>query len=48
VGALIKTTEIVSLEAMEKAMKTHVSERFRSLNLKALALGLELGGHVHG
>ena len=48
VGALIETTGIVSLEAMEKAMKTHVSERFRSLNLEALALGLELGRQVHG
>jgi 2-oxoglutarate ferredoxin oxidoreductase subunit gamma len=47
-GALIQTTRIVSLEAVEKAMKTHVSERFRDLNLKALRLGLELGEKVHG
>ncbi len=43
VGSLIETTEIVSREAMEKALRTHVSERFRDLNLNALALGLELG-----
>ncbi len=47
-GALIQTTKIVSLEAMEKAMKTHVGERFRDLNLKALRLGLELGEKTHG
>ena len=47
-GALIQTTKTVSLEAMEKAMKTHVSERFRALNLKALRLGLELGEKAHG
>ncbi len=47
-GALIQTTKIVSLEAMEEAMKTHVSERFRDLNLKALRLGLELGEMTHG
>jgi 2-oxoglutarate ferredoxin oxidoreductase subunit gamma len=43
VGSLIETTKIVSREAMEKALRTHVSERFRDLNLNALALGLELG-----
>jgi len=48
VGALIETTKLVSSEAMEKAMKTHVSERFRALNLEALRLGLELGRTVHG
>jgi len=48
VGALIETTKIVSREAMERALQTHVSARFRDLNLKALALGLELGRDVHG
>ena len=47
-GALIEITKIVSLEAMEKAIQTHVSERFRSLNLKALEIGMELGRQVHG
>jgi len=47
-GALIEATRIVSLGAMERALQTHVSERFRRLNLKALHLGLELGRQVHG
>ena len=47
-GALIEKTGVVSLGAMEKAMQTHVSERFRSLNLDALKIGLELGRQVHG
>ncbi|HSB04281.1 MAG TPA: 2-oxoacid:acceptor oxidoreductase family protein [Thermodesulfobacteriota bacterium] len=47
-GALIASTQIVSLEAMEKAIQTHVSERFRSLNLEALKLGLDLGRQADG
>lgn len=47
-GALIASTRIVSLEAMEKAIQTHVSERFRNLNLEALNLGLELGRQADG
>jgi 2-oxoglutarate ferredoxin oxidoreductase subunit gamma len=47
-GALIETTKIVSREALEKAIQTHVSERFRSLNLKALQTGIELGKGIHG
>ncbi len=47
-GALIGKTQIVSTEAMEKAIKTHVSERFQSLNLEAFRLGMELGRHGHG
>lgn len=43
VGALIETTKLVSLEAMEKAMRTHVSQRYQALNLEALKIGLELG-----
>jgi len=43
VGSLIEATKIASREAVEKALRTHVSERFRDLNLNALALGLELG-----
>jgi 2-oxoglutarate ferredoxin oxidoreductase subunit gamma len=47
-GALLEATKIVSIEAMEKAMKTHVSERFRALNLEALKLGQQLGREVNG
>jgi len=47
-GALIEITRIVSRDAMERALQTHVSERFRNLNLEALRLGIELGGEVHG
>jgi 2-oxoglutarate ferredoxin oxidoreductase subunit gamma len=42
-GALIEITKIVSARAMRKAIGTHVSERFKDLNLKALQLGLTLG-----
>ncbi len=48
IGALIETTKVVSPEAMEKAMMTHVNERFRRLNLEALKSGIELGRSVHG
>jgi 2-oxoglutarate ferredoxin oxidoreductase subunit gamma len=47
-GALIETTKIVSARATRKAIHTHVSERFRSLNLKALRIGIDLGRRVHG
>jgi 2-oxoglutarate ferredoxin oxidoreductase subunit gamma len=47
-GALIEITKIVSPKAIQKAIHTHVSERFRSLNLKALRIGIELGRRVHG
>ena len=46
-GALIETTKVVSAKAMRKAIQTHVSERFKDLNLKALQLGLTLGRGVH-
>jgi len=48
VGALIETARIVSPGAIRKAISMHVSERFRSLNLKALQAGMELGRKVHG
>jgi len=48
VGALIEATRIVSPGAIRKAISMHVSERFRSLNLKALQAGMELGRKVHG
>lgn len=47
-GALIETTKIVSSQALQKAIHTHVSERFRSLNLRALRMGIELGRRIHG
>jgi 2-oxoglutarate ferredoxin oxidoreductase subunit gamma len=47
-GALLEITKIVSLKAVQKAIHTHVSERFRSLNLKALRMGIELGRRPHG
>jgi len=47
-GALLEATKIVSIEAMKKAVKTHVSERFRALNLEALKLGQQLGREVNG
>ncbi|OGP88193.1 MAG: hypothetical protein A2156_03805 [Deltaproteobacteria bacterium RBG_16_48_10] len=47
-GALIEKVKVVSQEAIEGAIKTHVNERFRSLNLKALKLGLELGRRGDG
>ena len=47
-GALIEITKIVSLKAIKKAIHTRVSGRFRSLNLKALQIGMGLGRRVHG
>jgi len=47
-GALIETTKIVSPRAIREAIHTHVSERFQSLNLKALRIGMDLGRQVHG
>jgi len=47
-GAFIEITNIVSSGAIQKAMKIHVSERFRDLNLKAFEMGLELGRQAHG
>jgi len=47
-GALIAITKIVSVKATQKTIRTRVGEGFRSLNLKALEIGIELGGRVHG
>jgi 2-oxoglutarate ferredoxin oxidoreductase subunit gamma len=47
-GALIESTKIVSPKAIRKAIPLHVSKRFRSLNLKALQIGIELGRQIHG
>lgn len=48
VGALIGATQIVSSEAIRKAIAMHISKRFRSLNLKALRTGMELGRKLNG
>jgi Pyruvate/2-oxoacid:ferredoxin oxidoreductase gamma subunit len=47
-GGLVEITKIVSPKAIRKAIALHVSERFRSLNLKALRIGMALGGQIHG
>ena len=47
-GALIAITKIVSVKATRKAIRTRVSKGFLSLNLKALGIGIELGGGLHG
>lgn len=47
-GALVGATGIVSRGAVEKAMGKHVAERFRSLNMKAFDLGIELGSKADG
>lgn len=48
IGALVETTKIVSPKAIQKAVHIHVSERFRSLNLKALQIGMKLGKQING
>jgi 2-oxoglutarate ferredoxin oxidoreductase subunit gamma len=47
-GALIETTKIVPAKAMQKAIALHVSQRFRTLNLQALKIGMALGRWTHG
>lgn len=47
-GAVVEITKIVSPKAIRKAIALHVSERFRSLNLKALRIGMALGRQSHG
>lgn len=47
-GALIEVTHIVSPKAIRKAILVHVGERFQSLNLKALRVGMELGRKMDG
>jgi 2-oxoglutarate ferredoxin oxidoreductase subunit gamma len=48
IGALIQITKIVSSKAVQKAIRHHISERFRTSNLKAFRMGMELGRRVHG
>jgi 2-oxoglutarate ferredoxin oxidoreductase subunit gamma len=47
-GALVEITKVVSPKAVRKAIGLHVSERFRTLNLKAFQIGTELGRRTHG
>ena len=47
-GGLVAITGIVSSKALRKAIQQHVSERFRSLNFKALTVGMALGRQIHG
>ncbi len=47
-GAFVAFTNIVSSRAIQKAISIHVNERFLSLNLKALRLGMKLGRCLHG
>ena len=46
-GALVETTHIVSPKAIQKAIALHIHERFRTLNLKALRMGIELGKQIN-
>lgn len=46
-GALVETTKIVSTKTVRKAIALHVSKRFRTINLKALQIGMELGRQTH-
>jgi 2-oxoglutarate ferredoxin oxidoreductase subunit gamma len=47
-GAFVEITKMVSPGAVRKAIRLHVSEKFQGLNLKALQVGMDLGGQVHG
>ena len=46
-GALVKTTHIVSPKAIQKAIALHIHKRFRALNLKALRMGMGLGNQIN-
>jgi len=47
-GAFVEITKLVSLKAAKRAMSTHVSERFKEINLKALRLGMDMARHRNG
>jgi len=46
-GVLVETTKIVSPRSIQKAIIFHIGERFRTLNLKALRTGIELGKKIN-
>jgi 2-oxoglutarate ferredoxin oxidoreductase subunit gamma len=47
-GAFVETTKLVSLAAIKKAIRIHVSDRFKEINLKALVLGMDTARRRHG
>ena len=47
-GAFVEITKIVSPRAVRKALKIHINERFRDLNLKAFEMGRALGREADG
>ncbi len=47
-GAFVEITKIVSPKAVRKALKIHVNERFRKLNLKAFEMGRAWGRQANG
>ncbi len=47
-GALTEITRLVSIQAMQKAIRLLVAERFRRLNLEALKIGTQLGRQTRG
>ena len=47
-GAFVDTTKLVSPAAIKKAIRIHVSDRFKEVNLKALVLGMDMARHGHG
>ncbi len=47
-GSLITISGIVSADAVRKAIRIHIQKRFQASDLKALALGLELGRGANG
>ena len=47
-GGFVEITRVVSLKAVKKAIDTHIGERFKEINLKALRLGIELARHRNG
>ena len=47
-GALIEITKLVSSQAMQKAIRLQITERFRKLNLEALKGGIQLGRQIRG
>ncbi len=47
-GALTEITRLVSVQAMQKAIRLLVADRFRRLNLAALKTGTQLGRQPRG
>jgi 2-oxoglutarate ferredoxin oxidoreductase subunit gamma len=47
-GALIGITNILSVRAMQRAIRLHIPEGFRKLNLEALKIGLNIGRQIRG